>query len=519
MKRRCDSDALSGSLKQQIMGEKYRKLAAYLSDVHNLTVTYRILSWDQQVNMPPGGHAARAAQMATVWRLRHELFASDTTARLLQEAAREVEGVPFDSDEASLIRVARREYDTAVKQPPEFVGRLAQAKNLATAVWAKARANNDFKTFQPALERLIDLKIEEAKQIGYKEHPYDALLGQLEPDMTTAGVKSIFDGLRPRLIALIASIGKHGDKVSDAPVHQHFDVEKQREFGLLISNAFGFDYNRGRLDISVHPFEIQFSRDDVRLTTRYHEDFLNSALFGTLHETGHGLHAQGFGTSIEGTYLSDLDAGSGAVAESQSRMWENVVGRSRGFWRWAYPKLKEMFPAQFANVDVETFYRAVNTVRRQFIRVEADEATYNLHIILRFELELELLTGKVKAADLPAAWNARFEQFFGIVPPTDKEGVLQDIHWSQGAFGYFPSYALGNLLSVQFFNKAVQDRPKIQEDISLGKFDTLLNWATTNLYQHGRKFTVDQHVRRVTGSPIQWQPYVAYLETKFNEIY
>jgi len=200
-------------------------------------------------------------------------------------------------------------------------------------------------------------------------------------------------------------------------------------------------------------------------------------------------------------------------------MWENVVGRSRGFWRWAYPKLKDTFPAQLAHVDVETFYRAVNTARRQFIRVEADEATYNLHIILRFELELELLTGKLKAADLAAAWNARFEQFFGIVPPTDKEGVLQDIHWSQGAFGYFPSYALGNLLSVQFFNKAVQDLPNIPEDISRGKFDRLLNWATTNLYQHGRKFTVDEHVHRVTGSPIQWQPYVAYLETKFNEIY
>src|SRR5205823_5653497 len=311
----------------------------------------------------------------------------------------------------------------------------------------------------PTLEELIDLKIEEAEQLGYKEHPYDALLEQLEPGMTTAEVKAIFDGHQPQLTALIVAIGKQAHKVSDAPVHQHFEIEKQREFGLSISKAFGFDYNRGRLDISVHPFEIQFSRDDVRLTTRYHENFLSPALFGTLHETGHGLHAQGFGTSIEGTYLSDLDAGSGAIAESQSRMWENVVGRSRGFWKWAYPKLKATFPGQFTKVDLEAFYRAVNTVRPQFIRVEADEATYNLHIILRFELELELLTGKLKVADLSAAWKARFEQFFGIVPPTDKDGVLQDIHWSQGAFGYFSSYALGNLLSAQFFNKAVQDVP------------------------------------------------------------
>ena len=501
------------------MGEKYQQLAAHLTDVHNLTITYRILSWDQQVNMPVAGDVARAAQMATVWRRRHELLASDTTARLLEDAAQEVEGAAFDSDEASLIRVARREYDAALKQSPDFVARLTQARNLATTVWTRARANNDFKTFQPTLEQLIDLKMEEAEQVGYRDHPYDALLEQLEPGMTTAEVKNIFDGHRPRLIALIAAIGKRANKVSDSPVHQHFEIEKQREFGLLISKAFGFDYNRGRLDISVHPFETQFSRDDVRLTTRYDEDFLNPALFSTLHETGHGLHAQGFGKSIEGTYLSDLDAGSGAIAESQSRMWENIVGRSRDFWRWAYPRLKETFPSQFAKVDVEAFYRAVNTVRPQFIRVEADETTYNLHIILRFELELELLTGKLKVADLPAAWNARFEQFFGIVPPTDKDGVLQDIHWSQGAFGYFPSYALGNLLSAQFFNQAVQNVPSIPEEISCGKFNALLNWATTHLYQHGRKFTVDEHVRRVTGNSIQWEPYIAYLETKFNEIY
>ena len=501
------------------MREKYRKLATHLAQVHNLTIAYRILSWDQQVNMPPAGDVSRAAQMATVWRLRHELFVSDKTAHLLEEAAREIEGAPFDSDEASLIRVARREHEAAVKQPAEFVARFMQAKGMATALWAKARANNDFKAFQPSLERLIDLKIEEAEHIGYTAHPYDALLEQLEPGMTTAEVRAIFDGHRPRLAALIAAIGERPNKISDAPVHQHFEIEKQREFGVSISKAFGFDYNRGRLDISVHPFEVQFSRDDVRMTTRYDEDFLNPALFGALHETGHGLHAQGFGASVEGTYLSDLDAGSGTIAESQSRMWENIVGRSRGFWKWAYPKLKETFPAQFANVDVDAFYHAVNTVRPQFIRVEADEASYNLHIILRFELELELLSGKLKVADLPAAWNARFEQFFGIVPATDKEGVLQDIHWSQGAFGYFPSYALGNLLSAQFFNKAVQDIPSIPEDITRGKFDTLLNWATTKLYQHGRKFTVDELARRVTGDPIQWQPYVAYLEGKFKETY
>jgi carboxypeptidase Taq len=455
--------------------------------------------------------------MATLSRIRHQRLTSDDTARLIEDAAREVEGAPFDSDEASMIRVAKRDYVAALKLPTEFVARLTQFKNLAHEIWAKARADNDFASFRPTLERIVELKIEEANLRGYSDHPYDGLLNSYEPGLSTAAVRAIFDGHKPALVELAAAIRE--DRVDDAILHQPFDLDKQREFGLYVARALGFDFNRGRLDISVHPFEIQFSRDDVRLTTRYQRDFLNPALFGTMHEAGHGMHGQGFGANLEGTFLSDLEISSAAVAESQSRLWENVVGRSRAFWQWALPKLKESFPGQFDGVTLDTFYPAINKVRRQFIRVEADELTYNLHIMLRFDLETDLLTGKVKVADLPSEWNARFEALFGIAPPTDTLGMLQDIHWSQGGFGYFPSYALGNLLSIQYFNRALHDHPAIPDEIAAGKFDTLRGWLTDQIYQHGRKFTVNELTRRVTGEGIQSPDYVAYLRAKFGALY
>jgi carboxypeptidase Taq len=501
------------------MGGSYDQLAAHLKDVHQLGIIYWILMWDQQVNMPRGGAEARGVQMGLVSRLRHEMLTSDKTARLLEDAEREMDGAPFDSDEASLLRVARREHDGSLKLPAEFVARLAEHKTAAHEAWAKARAENNFKLYQPALEKMFALKIEECQLRGYDEHPYDALLSVVEPGMTTAQVKALFDGHKPALVDLIAAISERADRVSDALVHQPFDVAKQREFALFIASAIGFDFNRGTLDVSLHPFEIQFSRDDVRLTTRFYEDFLNPSLFGTLHEAGHGVHAQGFGVNLEGTYLSDLDLGSGALAESQSRTWENLVGRSRGFWTWAFPKLKETFPAQFAHADAESVHRAVNKVSRSFIRVEADEATYNLHIMLRFELESDVLAGKLKVADLPDAWKARFKEMLGVTPPSDTVGVLQDIHWSQGGMGHFQSYALGNLLAAQFYAKAVADHPTIPDDIAQGNFTTLLRWATDNLYRHGRKFTADELVRRVTGEPIQYRDYVRYLQAKFADIY
>lgn len=499
------------------MAQKYQELMQRLNDVHQLQASAGLLGWDQQVLMPAANAHARGAQLAVLSRLAHEILTSDETARLFEDAERELNDADYDSKEASMIRVAKKDYDEAVRLPSEFVAELARQTAVSHEVWAQARANNDFRAFQPTLERMVELKQQQAGYLGYSQHPYDALLGQYERDMTAAQVKAIFDEHKPPLVSLIAAVKERSDRVSDAVLHQPYDIDRQRQFALDVVAGYGFDFTRGRQDVAVHPFCSGFSRSDVRITTRFYEDFLNPSLFGMMHEAGHGMYEQGVSTEIDGTLL-----GSGtslSVHESQSRMWENIVGRSRGFWNWAFPQLKALFPEQLANSDVERFYRAVNIVKPSFIRVEADEATYNLHIMLRFELEMDMVAGKVKVADLPEEWNDRFEAYLGIEPPSDALGVLQDVHWSSGLMGYFPTYALGNLLAAQYYRKAIEERPNIPDDIASGRFDTLLTWLNEKIHVHGRKFTTDELTRRITGEGIQSRYYMEYLEKKYGEIY
>jgi carboxypeptidase Taq len=499
------------------MGEKYEALKAHLAEARNVNNAVAILNWDQQTHMPPGGAHARAAQLGTLSRIGHEMFANDTTARLLDDAAQEIEGMDYDSDEASLLRVVRLDYEEAVKLPASLVSDITRATALAHEVWAQARQDDNFRAFQPALEEVMDLTLRVAECLGYQDHPYDALINQYERGISTARVKEIFDEHKPALIKLIAAINANADKVSDAVLHQPFDVDKQKAFGMGIVKAYGYDFNRGRQDVAVHPFCTSFSRDDVRITTRFNPNWLNPALFGTMHEAGHAMYEQGVAPSLEGTPL-----GNGTtlgVHESQSRMWENIVGRSKPFWSWALPQLQAVFPDQLGSVSLDTFYKAINKSAPSFIRVEADEATYNLHIMLRFEIETEVMAGKIRIGDLPEEWNDRFETFFGITPPSDTLGVLQDVHWSSGLVGYFPTYALGNLLSAQYYAKALKDRPRIADDIANGQFDTLRTWLNENIHRHGRKFTSDELTRRVTGEPIQSRDYIKYLETKFTEVY
>lgn len=499
------------------MSQKYTQLVERLKDIKNLNSAGAVLGWDQQTQMPPGGASARAAQLATLARISHEMFTSDETARLLEDAAAELNGADYDSDEASMVRVIREDYEQDARLPAALVAELASLTTLAHEVWAHARATNDFRHFQPSLERIVELTLEVADKLGYRDHPYDALAGQYERGITMAQIKHIFDEHKPALVRLIADVNAVSDRVSDAVLHQDFEIEKQRRFAIDTVTAYGFDFTRGRQDVAVHPFETAFSRDDVRITTRFHQDFLNPALFGMMHEAGHGMYEQGVGANLEGTPLAR--GTSLAVHESQSRMWENIVGRSKAFWSWALPQLQAVFPEQLGSVDLDTFYRAINKVEKSFIRVEADEATYNLHIMLRFELETELVTGKLKVSDLPEEWNDRFESFFGIAPPNDRLGVLQDIHWSGGMIGYFPTYALGNLLSVQYYNQAVKERPSIPDDIASGRFDTLRTWLNEKIHVHGRKFTSDELTRRITGESIQSRDYLAYLQNKLGEVY
>lgn len=496
--------------------ENYQKLIEHLARINALRNSASVLEWDMEVNMPPAGADARANQLAVLQELAHQFFTSDETGKLIELAQKDIAHLPYESDEASMIRIVSQDYEDEVKLPSDFVAEMSRVTTKAHHTWAKAREENNFKGFEADLSRIIEMKRQEADYRGYDKNPYDALLGAYDKGINADMVKAIFDGHKPELISLISDVSKIAGRVSDSLVHGSFPPDIQRDFSTFVLKTIGFDFERGRLDVAVHPFEINFSSTDVRLTTRYHEDWLNPALFGSMHEGGHGMYEQGVAPALDGTVL-----GSGtslSVHESQSRLWENIVGRSKGFWKWALPHFKQYFP-HMANVSVDELYKAINKVERSFIRVEADEATYNLHIMLRFELENDLLNGRVAVKDLPREWNGRFEQFFGIVPPTDALGVLQDVHWSAGLVGYFPTYALGNLLSVQYYEAALKAHPQIPSEIEQGKFDTLLGWLNTHIHQHGRKFNTDELTRRVTGGGMSSAPYIGYLKHKFSEVY
>jgi len=502
------------------MPTQLEALNAHLADVYNLGSVASVLHWDQSTYMPPRGAPARAAQQATITKLRHELFVSDTTARLVEAAAGEVDMDDFDSDAASLVRNVRRDLEYESKLTSEFVGEMAAATADAFEAWRKARAADDWEAFVPPMRRLLDLKLEEAELRGFADHVYDVFLERWERGLTTREVQVLFDAQKPALVELVAEAAAHQERVDDSVLRQHFDVETQRALSKFAAEAYGVDFSAwADLGEVAHPFCSRVSGGDVRITTRYSADFFSSGFYATLHETGHGLHGYGFAPELDGTYLADLEGGSRAVAESQSRTWENLVGRSREYWQWMLPHARKFFPEQLAGVDAEGMYRAVNKVRPQFIRVEADELTYNLHIMLRMEIEVDLVSGALSLEDVPEAWNDKFQSYFGITPPNVAVGCLQDVHWSIGGIGLFVGYALGNMLSVQYYNAALADHPDIPEQIARGQFETLHAWLVDKIYRHGRKFTADELTRRVTGQGIQVDDHVAYLRRKVMDVY
>lgn len=499
------------------MEDQLQALKMRLGEIQDLNRAAALLGWDQQTYMPPGGAAARAEQLATLQKTAHNWFIADEIGELIEDLSADGTGWDYDSDEASIVRVVARDYEKARKVPGELVAEFARVSALAFEAWAKAREQADFSMFQPHLEKILDLNVRLAEVLGYEDRMYDPLLDQFEPEMKTAQVTAIFDDLKAESLPLVKAISEHIDAVDDSVLHLAYDEQKQWDFGVEIIKDFGFDFTRGRQDKSVHPFTTAFSISDVRLTTRIDPNYLPTALFGTLHECGHGLYEQGVSLNLE---RSSLDDGTSlGIHESQSRLWENLVGRSREFWSHYFPRLRDVFPDQLANVDVKGFYRAINRVEPSFIRVEADEVTYNLHIMLRFELENDMLEGKVKIADLPEAWNAKMETYLGTLPPDDAQGVLQDVHWSGGMLGYFPTYSLGNLISVQIFDKVRADIPSLADQIAAGKFDELLNWLRENVYQHGRKYTPAELVKRATGTDLTATNYIAYIKSKFSDIY
>ena len=499
------------------MSEKLGRLQEMLAEIFDISKAIAVLGWDQQTYMPQGGAQGRAMQLATLSRLAHEKFTSPELGEAIEAAKSDVSSEDPDSDAVRLVQKTERDYLKQVKVPSTWVAEYAREAALAHPVWEKARAEADFAPFLPHLERIVRLRCDYANFFAPYDHIYDPLLDDFEPGMKTAQVQAVFEQLRSHQIDLVQKIADDGRPVDDSVLHQSYDVQRQWDFGMGIIREIGFDFERGRQDKSVHPFTTEFGVDDVRITTRFDPNFLNTALFGTLHEAGHGMYAQGIAPTLDRSPLAD--GASLAVHESQSRMWENLVGRSRAFWTRYLPRLKKSFPEALGAVELEDFYRAINKVERSFIRVEADEATYNLHIMVRFELEIALMEGSLAVADLPAAWNEKFEEFFGLVPPDDAQGLLQDVHWSGGAIGYFPTYALGNLIASQLWEKITKDIPNLENQIGEGQFEPLLSWLRENIHRHGAKFEPLELLERVLGSGLEAGPYVRYLETKFGDIY
>jgi carboxypeptidase Taq len=499
------------------MNGSYRKLCEILGEVADLRVASAVLEWDQQTYMPPGGAGGRALALGTLGTLAHARFVSDEVGALLEAAQAEFKRADPDSDEARLLKVTRRLYDKERKVSGEWVGEFTRETSLAQQAWQQARAASDFARFQPHLERVMALRRAYADFFAPYDSVYDPLLDDFEPGMKTAEVRAIFEALRPQQVALIQAIVDKGPVVDDRLLYQAYDEQAQWDFGLEVARTFGYDLARGRQDRSAHPFTTDFGHGDVRITTRLDPNFLPKGMFGTFHETGHALYGQGVPERYYRTPLAT--ALSLAVHESQSRTWENLVGRSRPFWAHFYPRLQKAFPGPLGGVDLETFYRAVNKVEPSLIRVEADEATYNLHIMLRFELELALMEGRLAVADLPAAWNERVQEFLGLTPPDDAHGVLQDIHWSGGGVGYFPTYALGNLVAAQLWEAVLAAVPDLEAQIARGEFAALLDWQRRNLHQFGGKFEPMELIARATGAPLSPEPYLRYLRGKFGAIY
>jgi carboxypeptidase Taq len=496
---------------------KLEQLKERLAVVSDLNGAASLLGWDQQTYMPPGGAAARAEQLATLGRLAHEALISDEIGELLEGASAESKGSSSDSDESCLVRVVRRDYEKARKVPAALVAEIARATSLGMEVWVQARKDSNFGFFQPALQRILDLQRDLAQCLGFEESLYEALLDQYEPGMKKSELVRIFSELKVGLVPLVQSISERLDRVDDVVLRKNYPEAVQWKFSLEAARRLGYDFQRGRQDKSVHPFTTSFSVNDVRITTRVDEQFLPTALFGTLHECGHALYEQGVSQNLERSPLAG--GASLGVHESQSRLWENLVGRSRGFWKFFLPRLKKAFTQNLQDVSLESFYRSINRVEPSLIRVEADEVTYNLHILLRFELESELVESRLALADLPEAWNAGMKALLGVVPQNDAEGVLQDVHWSNGLIGYFPTYSLGNLLSVQLFEKAQAAIPALAAQIENGDFAALLDWLRTNVHQHGRKFLPSQLIQLATGESLRAAPYLRYLREKYSEIY
>jgi carboxypeptidase Taq len=496
----------------------YTELVAALRRTALLKSCGSLLSWDEQTYLPPHGAEHRAEQLSLLAGMVHEQATSPRLGELLGELtdARELGGP--DSVQAANVREARRHFDRATKLPRRLVEELSRVTTLSQQAWVQARKQKDFAQFRPWLEQVVGLKREEAQAVGYgRGIPYDALLEDYEPGATAALIAQVFDPLRDRLVELVAAIRDSGRKPDASILTRSYPIDRQREFSLRAAAAIGFDFEAGRLDVAAHPFCSGIGPGDCRLTTRYDEHHFPGAFFGTLHEAGHGIYEQGLPREQFGTAAGD--AASLGIHESQSRMWENLVGRGRAFWTHFFPTAQATFPEALGTVSLDQFHAAINDVRPSWIRVEADEVTYNLHIMLRFDLERPLIAGDLAPCDVPTVWNETFRRYFGMTPPDDALGCLQDVHWSAGLIGYFPTYSLGNMYAAQLFEAARTALGDLDAQFARGEFRPLKDWLNREVQQRGLTYRAPQLVQKITGAPLSSEPLLRHLNSRFRPLY
>lgn len=493
--------------------KNYQDYVNHLVKIADIGNSIAVLNWDQEVMMPPKGAEKRAQQISTLAGIHHELSAQEDFGKLLKSLS---EDVSLSDEQKRNVAVSLKEFERNQKYSTAFVQEMSKSISKAFQAWNRAKKEDDFSIFQPFLEKLVQLKREECELLGYENHPYDALIDQYEPDTTVAELDVLFEDVKNQLVEFVKQIAD-APQNQDALMRQHFPKEKQLAFTELVLEKMGYDFEAGRQDISSHPFSTSFSPEDSRVTTRVSEEDLSEILWSSIHEGGHALYEQGLKIDNyglpSGTYLSL------GIHESQSRLWENNVGRSLSFWNYFYPELQKSFPENLKNYSVEDFYKAMNIVQPSFIRTNADELTYHFHVLIRYEIEKELILGTIEVSDLPRVWNEKYKAYLNIDVPSDSKGVLQDIHWSHGSFGYFPTYSLGSFYAAQFYNKAQEQIEHLEKKIEQGNYTELLDWLRTNIHQYGRLYSAAELCEKVTGEKLNFAYFMLYAKEKYAQIY
>lgn len=486
-----------------------------LIELTHLASALSVLNWDKETHMPAQGVALRAQTISTLATVLHEKFTSPEFEELITKLKKSSDNNKLDEIEQCVIREIWRDFSREKKLPKEFVAELSRTVAEAHHDWIEAKKKSDFSIFQPTLEKIVVLKRKEAELVGYTGSPYNALLDQYEQGSTTEDLSILFEELKKFLVPFIKKIQDTNSENQPDLLRGNYSIEKQKEFSRFVLEKIGFNFNTGRIDESAHPFTTSFSPEDVRITTRFSQHNIFYSLLSTIHEAGHALYEQGLETQHFGTPLGE--ALSLGIHESQSRMWENIIGKSKPFWKYFYPHLRKYFPEPFAKISIDDFYKALNTVKPSLIRTEADEATYNLHIIIRFEIEKELIEGTIEVKDLPQIWNQKVKDLLGIEVPGDSQGVLQDVHWSSGSIGYFPTYTLGNLYAAQFYHSAKNQVLNLEEEIAKGEFGHLIEWLRKNIHVHGRFYSQDELAQQATGEKLNTRYFTEYLRNKYKD--